>query len=188
VILAPRGKKPSWGGFAPQLLGFEICQKIAEILKAQAPISYIEELAQDALSERRADLGQLLTQAQFNIQIDSEQATWWTFAGGSINNTLKYGLQFQHDWKIVADNFKLKIAGDSLGHSTLSLAIEKIQSKAFWNHPATQDFILSQLPQYRLSKFQKVLPQAYSLEMVSDYLLSIPRTIQLLQTLSSAQR
>jgi len=188
VIPAPRGKKPSWGGFAPQLLGFEICQKIAEILKAQAPISYIEELAQDALSERRADLGQLLTQAQFNIQIDSEQATWWTFAGGSINNTLKYGLQFQHDWKIVADNFKLKIAGDSLGHSTLSLAIEKIQSKAFWNHPATQDFILSQLPQYRLSKFQKVLPQAYSLEMVSDYLLSIPRTIQLLQTLSSAQR
>ena len=109
--------------------------------------------------------------------------SWWTFAGGSVNNTLKYGLQYQHDWKIVADNFKLKIVGDSLGQSTLHIAIEKIQSEAFWVDPLTQNFIWFQLPQYRLSKLQKVLPEAYSLEMISEYLLNIRRTFQFLQSI-----
>lgn len=187
VLPAPRGKKPSWGGFAPQLLSFEICQKIAEILKMQAPIPYIDELAQSALNEYRSELEQILMQANFNIRTDSEQLTWWTFAGGNINNTLKYGLQFQHDWKIVADNFKLKIVGNSLGQSTLRLAIEKIQSPSFWENPSTQNFIWSKLPQYRLSKFQKVLPEAYSLEIISDYLLNIPGMFQLLRTMSLSE-
>jgi ATP-dependent Lhr-like helicase len=29
VASAPRGKKPSWGGFVPQLLSQKICHKIA---------------------------------------------------------------------------------------------------------------------------------------------------------------
>jgi hypothetical protein len=29
---APRGQKPSWGGFLPQLLGFEICQEVRQII------------------------------------------------------------------------------------------------------------------------------------------------------------
>lgn len=176
VIQAPRGKKPNWGGFAPQLLSFEICQKIGEIIKTQSSFSYIDTIAQAALDECRVDLGNLLTGAQSGICIDSEQATWWTFAGGSINNTLKYGLQFQHDWKIVADNFKLKILGESLGQSSLSLAIKQICDEGFWKRSSTQDFIWSQLPQYRLSKFQRVLPEAYSLEMISYYLLNISDT------------
>lgn len=176
VIQAPRGKKPSWGGFAPQLLSFEICQKIAEIIKTKSPFPYIDAITQAALDECRADLGSLLTDTQSGIRIDSEQATWWTFAGGSINNTLKYGLQFQHDWKIVTDNFKLKISGESLGKSSLSIAIEQLCNETFWNESSTQNFIWSQLPQYRLSKFQKALPESYSLEMVSDYLLNMSAT------------
>lgn len=180
VIKAPRGKKPSWGGFVPQLLSFEICQKIAEIIKTQSSFAYVDAISQTALDECRSDLGSLLTDAQSSLRIDSEQATWWTFAGGSINNTLKYGLQFQHDWKIVTDNFKLKISGDSLGQTSLSLAIQQLSDGNFWKNSPTQDFIWSQLPQYRLSKFQKALPELYSLEMVSNYLLNIPRTCQFL--------
>jgi len=140
-------------------------------------------IAQAALDECRADLGNLLTNTRSSISIDSEQASWWTFAGGNINNTLKYGLQFQRDWKVVADNFKLKIVGESLGQSSLSLAIEQMCDEIFWQRSSTQGFIWSQLPQYRLSKFQKALPEPYSLEMVSDYLLSIPRTYQFLQNI-----
>ena len=29
---APRGMKPSWGGFVPQHLGFELCQRIQRVL------------------------------------------------------------------------------------------------------------------------------------------------------------
>ncbi len=181
VVQAPRGKKPSWGGFAPQLLSFEICQKIAEIIKTQNTFPYIDAIAQAALDECRADLGSLLNNTQSSIRTDDEQAIWWTFAGGSINNTLKYGLQFQHDWKIVADNFKLKITGESLGQSSLSLAIEQIGHEKFWGSASTQNFIWSQLPQYRLSKFQKVLPEPFSLELVSNYLLNIPGAYRFLR-------
>jgi ATP-dependent Lhr-like helicase len=180
VVPAPRGKKPSWGGFAPQLLGFEICRKIAEILRSETEYPYIDENAKKALDEYRADLGNFLARKRSSIRVDNDRALWWTFAGGTINNTLKYGLQFQHDWKIVADNFKLEISGDSLGQASLSLAIDRICDEKFWQSPATGDFIRSRLPRYRLSKFQKALPEAYSLEMIGDYLLDIPGTLRFL--------
>ncbi len=88
VVLAPCGKKPSWGGFAPQLLGFEVCQQIADILQTEGSIPYIDILAQAALDEYRADLRPLL-QGGHSIQIESGRALWWTFAGGQINHTIK---------------------------------------------------------------------------------------------------
>ena len=178
VTAAPRGKKPSWGGFAPQLLGFDLCQKIAKILQSNEPIPYIDDIAQAALDEGRTDLQPLL--AKTGLQHETERSLWWTFAGGQINHTLKYGLQFHHDWKIVADNFKIKIEGDSAGPGTINLGIREMSQPEFWHQPATERFILFQMPEYRLSKFQKVLPELYSLEMISNYLLDIPATIRFL--------
>ena len=180
VVLAPRGKKPSWGGFAPQFLGFEICQQIAEILRLEGSIPYTDASAQAALEQYRADLRPLLQDGN-SIQTEPDRALWWTFAGGQINQTLKYGLQFHHDWKIVADNFRLKIEGDSVSSTTLSLAIAHLSDDAFWNAPSTKHFICEQLPEYRLSKFQQALPERYSLEMISDYLLDIPGAVLFLQ-------
>lgn len=174
VVPAPRGKKPSWGGFAPQLLGSDLCQQIAEIIKTEDIIPYIDPRAQASVDEFRTDLRPLLIDSQLSIQIDNERALWWTFAGGQINHTLKYGLQFHHDWRIVADNFKLKIEGESLGQAALSLAITQMSDKDFWQSPNIQKFILSQLPEYRLSKFQAALPEIYSLEMIGNYLLNLP--------------
>lgn len=184
VVAAPRGKKPSWGGFIPQLLGFELCQKIAEILQSQEPIPYADSLTQQALDAARASLLPVL--AGNRLSHEPERALWWTFAGGQINHTLKYGLQFGHDWKVVADNFKLKIEGDSLSPGTLDLAIEKISQPDFWTKPETERFILSQLPEYRLSKFQKALPEVYSLELISNYLLDIAGTTRFLERFNPA--
>jgi ATP-dependent Lhr-like helicase len=184
VVAAPRGKKPSWGGFIPQLLGFELCQKIAEILQSQEPIPYADSLTQQALDAARASLLPVL--AGNRLSHEPERALWWTFAGGQINHTLKYGLQFGHDWKVVADNFKLKIEGDSLSPGTLGLAIEKISQPDFWTKPETERFILSQLPEYRLSKFQKALPEVYSLELISNYLLDIAGTTRFLERFKPA--
>jgi ATP-dependent Lhr-like helicase len=99
---------------------------------------------------------------------------------------LKYGLLCHHDWKIAADNFKLKIEGDSVGQATLGLAIAQMKTAAFWENPSTQQFIQNQLPEYRLSKFQRALPEAYALELISHYLLNIPETVQFLQRMKSA--
>lgn len=183
VVLAPRGKKPSWGGFAPQLLSFEVCQQIADIIQTEGSIPYIDPLAQAALDERRADLRPLL-QGAHSIQTEPDRALWWTFAGGQINHTLKYGLQFHHGWKIVADNFKLKIEGNSVSPTTLSLAINQMNNNAFWSEPSIKRFIFEQLPEYRLSKFQQALPESYSLEMISDYLLDIPGAVLFVKKLA----
>jgi ATP-dependent Lhr-like helicase len=32
VVPSPRGKQPSWGGFLPRMLGFEVCQRIKKLL------------------------------------------------------------------------------------------------------------------------------------------------------------
>lgn len=186
---APRGKKPSWGGFIPQLLGYEICQQVAEILIDDKTIPYIDEKTQAAIEAARDDLGHQLRKARSKaggqyIHYDSDRATWWTFAGGQINHTLKYGLQYGHDWKITVDNFRLKIEGDSVGPNTVNLSIKDMKIQRFWDAPSTQNFILSELPEYRLSKFQQALPDSFSLEMVKNYLLDIPATLSFLEKTS----
>jgi ATP-dependent Lhr-like helicase len=72
---------------------------------------------------------------------------------------------------------KLKIEGDSVSPTTLNLAIAHLTNDVFWNEPSTKRFIFKQLPEYRLSKFQQALPESYSLEMLSDYLLDIPGAV-----------
>lgn len=177
VAPAPRGKKPSWGGFAPQILSFELCQQIASILKSEESVN-IDTKTAEALKETRGTLKSLVSGGANSIDIDNARAMWWTFAVGQINHTLKYGLQFHHDWKITSDNFKLRIEGDSVGAATLSLAINRIRDLEFWEGADTQNFILSQLPEYRLSKFQRALPDIYSMEMIRNYLLDINGTVR----------
>jgi ATP-dependent helicase Lhr and Lhr-like helicase len=168
------GKKPSWGGFTPQLLSFELCQAIAKIITSDEQFPYIDRAAQEAIDNYRADLGQQLLNQKQCIEWNGEEATWWTFGGGQINHTLKYGIQRSHDWIVKVDNFKLRIEGDSLGVGTLGKTIKKILTPKFWQEPATISYLMNNMPGYRFSKFQQVLPDAYALEVVQSYLLDVP--------------
>ena len=180
VIPAPRGKKPTWGGFIPQLLSFEICQQIKELLKRGDRIPYIDEAAQRFLNDLRQELKTVLEVSRLNLCIEPDRILWWTFAGGQINHTLKYGIQVQKDWKIITDNFRLKIEGSGLTPRSLLETISAMNTKDFWKDPLTRSFIRSNLPQYRLSKFQLALPTNYSLETIEYYLLDIYKTIDFL--------
>jgi ATP-dependent helicase Lhr and Lhr-like helicase len=170
----PIGKKPSWGGFIPQLLSFELCQAMAQILKSDEQFPYVDRLAQVAIDNYRADLGQKLRSHTQCIEWEGEQATWWTFGGGQINHTLKYGIQRSHDWKVRVDNFKLRIEGDSLGIGTLSKTMAEVLTTQFWQEPATISYLINNMPGYRFSKFQQVLPDRFALEVVQSYLLDVP--------------
>ena len=57
---APRGQKPSWGGNLPQLLGFEICQEVPQIIVDTTDYPYLDPVARAAIETWRADLGDLL--------------------------------------------------------------------------------------------------------------------------------
>ena len=177
VHAAPGGVKPAWGGYIPQLLGHDLCQRIRRVLTDDVRYPYADDLARHHLDERRADLGELLRREGRAIQLDGAVARWWTFAGGRINHTLKYGFEITAGWKVIADNFQLRIEGDGVGHEEVRAAIAHMSDAAFWSEPDTRRAVLARLPGYRLSKFQDALPEKYALEVIERYLLDVEGTV-----------
>jgi ATP-dependent Lhr-like helicase len=180
VAPAPRGERPSWAGFIPQILGFELCQKVEQLLINNDDIPYIDHTSCIALQAMRENLGPLLQRTGYSIQMEPERALWWTFAGGQINHTLKYGIELQRDLKVVADNFHLKIEGTDLNFKNIENTISQMARLEFWKDKETQEQIFQKLPDYRLSKFQLALPDKYALEMIDSFLLDVKGVVKYL--------
>ncbi len=104
---------------------------------------------------------------------EDKQVQWWTFAGGRINRTLKYGLECLWGWEVRADNFQITVTGEHLTAAIFEAAITEVIKPEFWKSKETHKYLLEKLPNYRFSKFQQVLPNRYALEMVQGYLLDI---------------
>jgi ATP-dependent Lhr-like helicase len=172
---APGGQKPAWGGYVPALLGFELCQRMKKVLTDTGTIPYVEASAMRAIQARREDLGDTLRRP-LALQDDEGVLRWWTFAGGKINHTLKHALEWSQDWKVVADNFEVRVSGAGASDGAVRVAIQELADTGFWEEPETMRALLSRLPAYRLSKFQDVLPDAFAVEMVGNYLLDVPAT------------
>ena len=176
VVPAPRGKKPSWGGFAPKLLGFELCQRIRRLLVEGSVHPYLSDSAQETLDGYREDFTALLSNAGHAIQHDDGNARWWTFAGGQINHTLKYALNVATGWKVIADNWNLRIEGEDVTYGAVERAILEISEPAFWEDLDVWQKIIANVPPYRLSKFQPALPPRFQQEMLGHYLLDVDGT------------
>jgi ATP-dependent Lhr-like helicase len=164
-----------WGGFLPQFLGFEVCQEMKAILTSGDEYAFLDAKAKAALAEWRQDLGELLRRTD-GIQTDARAVTWWTFAGGRINQTLEYALEWRARWKVVPDNFALRIEGDGLSHDALLEQLTALRAPEFWPSLDTRQHILALVPEYRLSKFQGALPDRLQVEMVGQYLVDFEAT------------
>jgi ATP-dependent Lhr-like helicase len=182
---APRGVKPSWGGFLPQHLGFEVTQRMKRVLTETSRYPYVDEAGFKHIETKRDDLGALLRRLGPAVQIDGAVARWWTFAGGRVNQTLKYGFEVLEGWKVVPDNFQLRIEGDGIGHESVRAAITRMTTAAFWDEPDTRRAVLTRLPAYRLTKFQDCLPEKFALEVIEHYLLDVEGTVRWLGGLPS---
>lgn len=182
VQSAPRGKKPSWGGFAPQLLGYEVCQEIADVIRGEGRLGYIDTAAQTAVDALREDLGPLLREKRRAVEVDPDRGLWWTFAGGQINHTLRYGFEILEGWTVIPDNFRIRIEGDGVGPKAINDAIEQMSARDFWAAPDTQRQLLARLPEYRLSKFQRAMPESACLEMISSYMLDTKGAARFLES------
>jgi len=168
---APRGKKPSWGGFVPQFLGFEVCQKMKRVLTDDVQYPFVDKNGQEALNEWRHDMGDLLRDSKDGLREDGSSTRLYTFAGGRINQTLRYALEWKKGWKVVPDNFSLRIEGDGASLGAVQEVLTLLRSPGFWQAEETRARLRSLVPQYRLSKFQQVLPDRWQTEMVGGYLL-----------------
>jgi len=172
---APRGQKPAWGGYVPALLGFEICQRMKQVLTDAEAVPYVDAAGMRALQARREELGDTLRR-DFALQSDGDEVRWWTFAGGKINHTIKYALEVSQGWRVIADNFSLRISGAGATDGAVRAAVAELSRSGFWEKPETRQALLAKLPAYRLSKFQDALPDAFALEMVGRYLLDVSAT------------
>ena len=172
---APRGQEPKWTSFVPQFLGYELCQKALEITISDRPYRTCDPAAAEILQEMRDEMQPLLSGSR--IEDDGDLIRWWTFAGGKINSTLRYALQsLGHEWKITSDNYAVKAEGQSLDKRKFIEAIRAIRNEAYWKDEQLWREVAEDLPNYRLSKFQPVMPDWVQREVISAYLLDTDRT------------
>ena len=174
---APRGKMPKWGGATPQFLGFQLCQTMRELLLSEDGSPFLHPSGLAAFDELRADFDGLLESPTGSFQDDDDAILWWTFAGGRINATLMYALRaLGSDWKISSDNFRIKIKGEGLGIVALKQLIEQLQDIEVWQNETLWQEVATGLPNFRLSKFQQVMPEWMSQEVVANFLLDLEGT------------
>jgi ATP-dependent Lhr-like helicase len=187
VCPAPLGRQPTWGGFIPQFLGEVVCRKIRHVLASADEYAYLTPEASVLLAERREDLGQLLAPGQPGLDIADNEVRWWTFAGGRINSTLRYGLgNLLPGVQIVPDNLLVRLRGDDLNYLRFREALTNLRSPAFWADDGLWSGVFDSLPGYRLSKFQPLMPPWIEREVIARYLLDVAGTEQWLTANSSA--
>ena len=176
AVPAPRGKKPAWGGFAPKMLSFALCQRIKRVLIDEPAYGYVSEPAAVALAQYRDDFAGMLGAEGAALQGDQKSWRWWTFAGGAINQTLKYAIAALTGWKIVSDSFRLRFEGEDLTEGAAREAVAKLTHPLIWDDLPFWQRVIAQVPPYRLSKFQGALPDRYQMEMVGNSLLDLAGT------------
>jgi ATP-dependent Lhr-like helicase len=173
VQKAPRGRNPTWGGFLPQFLGFELCQQVLHVLSSSEDYRYLHDSARAVLRDQRARFEGVLSPRRGGIEIAEDELRWWTFAGGRVNATLRYALEvIGPGWKIVPDNYVIKIRGD-LDHVRFQAARDRLADPEFWEDEALWQRVAASLPNYRLSKFQPLMPPWIEREMVAEFLLDV---------------
>jgi hypothetical protein len=90
VEAAPRGKKPTWGGFIPSFLGFDLCQQIGAVLTSDADLRLPDAEAVTSLADERLGMDGITPDPRGGIIVGEGEIRWWTFAGGRINSTLRH--------------------------------------------------------------------------------------------------
>lgn len=171
---APRGRQPTWGGFLPQFLGLEVCQQILRVLTHDETYGFLDQGAAAVLASHRDAMREILAPDLRGVEVDEGEIRWWTFAGGRINATLRYALAaVGDDWKIIPDNFLLKIRGADLDRLRFEKAIARLRDIALWEDDELWAGVAVSLPNYRLSKFQPLMPPWVEREVVASYLLDV---------------
>lgn len=172
---APRGKQPTWGGYIPQFLGKEVCQKMREVLLEGQAFPYLDAIASEVLAERQEAMQPLFSKRHAGIEVKDGELRWWTFAGGKINATLRYGLEaVGGDWKITTDNFLVKAKGEGITEERFRDALDRLQGPEIWADDKLWRDVAESLPNYRLTKFQSLMPDWVQQEVVANYLISVP--------------
>ena len=144
------------------------------MLAGDEEYGYLSTEAVAVLADRRVELGCVLAPGRSGIQTADGEIRWWTFAGGRINSTLRYALGTALPGvQIIPDNFLLRLRGEDLTSPQFEEALVRLRTPLFWNDEDLWDGVLDSLPNYRLSKFQPLMPPWVEREVIANYLLDV---------------
>ncbi len=120
------------------------------------------------LAERRESAKPVVS-GRTPIECVNGEVRWWTFAGGRINATLRYALEaLGEGWQVIPDNFVVKVRGESLDQASFHRALGRLREIEFWEDEALWGRVAQALPNYRLSKFQPLMPPWIAREVVAS--------------------
>lgn len=177
VTRAPAGKIPQWGGLSPRFLGYELCRKERDILISGTDYPYLDVDGKAELRALRADKRDFLASGFAPIFQDEKGIIWWTYAGGRVNNTLRYAFKVELKTlpatELQATDRYVKILNETLAWSEFCTILARLEEPGYWENPEFLDEIRSMMPDYRLSKFQEYLPDELKRKLVADTILDV---------------
>lgn len=183
VTRATGGRVPQWGGIRPSFLNYQLCRMERELLISAEEIPYLDADAEAYLQEVRQDKGEFLRSAFAPVEADEKGITWWTYAGGYVNNTLRYAFRVAlgERAEVQATNRTVRLLSETLPVTEFWQLVDAMTLDGYWERPDLLDQIVSILPDYRLSKFQEYLPTKLSRRLVADTILNVPDTLRFLR-------
>jgi ATP-dependent Lhr-like helicase len=144
------------------------------VLTSEDEYAYLGPGAADVLRAQREEVGTLVDPRVGGVEVVADEIRWWTFAGGRINSTLRYALEaIGTDWKVVPDNYAIKLRGEGLSRVVFEEILDKMREVDFRENAQLWQEVAHSLPNYRLSKFQPLMPPWVEREVVASYLLDV---------------
>ena len=187
VVVEPAsaGRRPTWGGRLPQFLSREVCEAMRAALTSSDALPYLDPHALTALREQRVLMAPVFEAG--NLEQDLDTLSWWTFAGGRINATLRYAISsIEPAWSVIPDNLRLRLRGDGLDHVAFERCLAQLHHEEVWRDEVLWRRIAGGLPEYRISKFQPLMPPWVVQELLADFLLDVEGTWRWLSAQRSA--
>ncbi len=169
------GVAPKWGGFAPMMLSYQLGRKIRDVLVSEQIYPYCDSKARQRLDDLRQE--RMFLRSHFApLQISGPHTLWWTYAGGKINNTLRYALAHELGCEITSNNYSLRFPETVLNQQDFDALLQQMSLADYWHNSALLQAIQLQLPEQRLSKFQPCLPENLQHKMLAKEYLALSET------------
>lgn len=103
--------------------------------------------------------------------------------------SIGYALAFiEPGWTFIPDNFAIRIRGESPTSAWLGEAISQISQEDFWSNDELLASISGSLPNYRLTKFQPLMPDWVEREILQNHLLDMQGVNVALERVSPLSR
>lgn len=181
VEKAPAGKIPQWGSISPGFTGYELCRAIRDSIVSDNDYPYLDSSARLVIQSIRKDKQDFLKASFAPIFQDHKGILWYTYAGGYVNNTLRFALSLELGLDVQATDFYVKIQSETLPWNEFTQVLDRISQDAYWDDLELPKKMLPLMPNYRLSKFQDYLPLEMQLQMVAYSLLDVENTRRFLR-------